>query len=91
MVWQELILREITAPDGYEIAEDVTFTLEDTMEIQKVEMKDAKTPEKTPGVPKTGDDPWKPILLAALCGLSLLALIVVTVKKRKHKKEQRNE
>lgn len=40
-------MREITAPDGYEIAEDVTFTLKDTMEVQKVEMKDARTPEKT--------------------------------------------
>ena len=43
---EELTLREITAPDGYEIAEDVTFTLKDTMEVQKVEMKDARTPEK---------------------------------------------
>ena len=52
-VGEELTLREITAPEGYEIAEDVKFTLEDTMEIQKVEMKDARTPE-TPGVPQTG-------------------------------------
>ena len=43
---KKLTLREITAPDGYEIAEDVTFTLKDTMEVQKVEMKDARTPEK---------------------------------------------
>ena len=43
---EELTLREITAPDGYEIAEDVTFTLKDTMEVQKVEMKDARTPEQ---------------------------------------------
>ena len=41
-VGEELTLREITAPEGYEIAEDVKFTLEDTMEIQKVEMKDAR-------------------------------------------------
>lgn len=34
----ELTLREITAPEGYEIAEDVKFTLEDMMEVQKVEM-----------------------------------------------------
>ena len=40
---EELTLREITAPDGYEIAEDVTFTLKDTMEVQKVEMKDDVT------------------------------------------------
>lgn len=41
----ELTLREITAPEGYEIAEDVKFTLEDMMEVQKVVMKDARTPE----------------------------------------------
>ena len=35
-VGEELTLREITAPEGYEIAEDVEFTLEDTMEIQNV-------------------------------------------------------
>ena len=34
-VGEELILREITAPEGYEIAEDVKFTLEDTMEVQR--------------------------------------------------------
>ena len=52
-------MHEITAPDGYEIAEDVTFTLKDTMEVQKVEMKDARTPEKTTektNAPKTGDN-----------------------------------
>ena len=56
---RNLPLREITAPDGYEIAEDVTFTLKDTMEVQKVEMKDARTPEKTTektNAPKTGDN-----------------------------------
>ncbi len=77
----ELTLREITAPEGYEIAEDVKFTLEDMMEVQKVEMKDARTPEKpeTPvtSVPKTGDDPWKPLLLLADCGLSAAALVII--------------
>ncbi len=34
-VGEELTLREITAPEGYEIAEDVKFTLEDTMEIRR--------------------------------------------------------
>ena len=39
-VGQELTLREIIAPKGFVVAEDVTFTLEDTAEVQKVEMKD---------------------------------------------------
>lgn len=87
---EQLTLREITSPDGYEIAEDVKFTLEDTMEIQKVEMKDEKTPEtpKTPvSVPKTGDNPWKPILLLALSGASALALAGVAIRNRKRRKK----
>lgn len=39
-VGEELTLREITAPEGYAISEDIKFTLSDTTEIQKVEMKD---------------------------------------------------
>ena len=34
-------LREVTAPDGYEVAEDVKFTVKETGEIQKVAMVDA--------------------------------------------------
>lgn len=34
-------LREEMAPYGYLMAEEITFTVEDTEEIQKVEMKDA--------------------------------------------------
>jgi len=41
-------LTEITAPNGYEIAEDIFFTVLPTGEIQRVVMKDARTPEKTP-------------------------------------------
>ena len=36
----EYTLREESAPDGYLVAEDVKFTVEDTGEIQKVVMKD---------------------------------------------------
>lgn len=81
---EELILREISAPDGYEIAEDVTFILKDTMEIQKVEMKDARTPVTT--VPKTGDNPWKPIVFAVLCAASAITLTVMTVRRKKQQK-----
>ena len=62
-VGEELTLREITAPEGYEIAEDVKFTLEDTMEIQKVEMKDARTPETQIGRRRVGKEcrsRWSP-------------------------------
>ena len=39
----DYILREITAPEGYLIAEDVEFTVSNGGEIQKVEMKDDYT------------------------------------------------
>jgi len=57
-------LREVTAPDGYEVAEDVKFKVEETGEIQHVVMKDApkKQPETTPTTekPTTPDNPTNP-------------------------------
>ena len=43
----EYTLREESAPEGYLVAEDVKFTVEDTGEIQKVVMKDEVKPEET--------------------------------------------
>ena len=85
---EELTLREITAPDGYEIAEDVTFTLKDTMEVQKVEMKDARTPEKTTektNAPKTGDNQkiWAFVLLALASAGTATGVTVYRRKKSK--------
>ena len=44
----EYTLTEITAPDGYDIAESIRFTVLPTGEVQTVLMKDARTPKKTP-------------------------------------------
>lgn len=72
----DYILRETSAPGGYEIAEDVKFTVKATGDVQKVEMKDKATPE-TPGtpnsdLPKTGDNfPWW--AFAALAGAAACA------------------
>ena len=44
----EYTLTEVTAPDGYDIAESIRFTVLPTGEVQTVVMKDARTPEKTP-------------------------------------------
>ena len=67
------------------------FTLEDTMEIQKVEMKDARTPE-TPGVPQTGDNHWKPVLLFVLLGVSAAGLMAgMSYKKRQGKTDKVDE
>ena len=50
----DYILHEDMTPLGYEIANDVKFTVEETGEVQKVVMKDEVTPTKTDS-PKTGD------------------------------------
>lgn len=47
-------LREEMAPYGYLMAEEITFTLEDTEEIQKVEIKD-DVPKGTILINKTGE------------------------------------
>ena len=58
-VGEGYILREVTAPEGFEVAEDVTFHVEDTTEIQTITMEDEKTTDQ-PEEPDTPDEPEKP-------------------------------
>ena len=58
-VGEGYVLREVTAPDGFEVAEDVTFRVEDTTEIQTITMEDEKTPDQ-PEEPDTPDEPEEP-------------------------------
>ena len=58
-VGEGYVLREVSAPDGFEIAGDVTFNVEDTTEIQTITMEDEKTPDQ-PEEPDTPDEPEKP-------------------------------
>ncbi len=58
-VGEGYILREVTAPEGFEVAEDVTFHVEDTTEIQTITMEDEKTPDQ-PEEPDTPDEPEEP-------------------------------
>lgn len=44
----EYALTEITAPNGYQLAESIAFTVLPTGELQTVVMKDARIPEETP-------------------------------------------
>lgn len=75
-------LREEQAPDGYLVAEDITFEVTDTAEIQKVVMKDEAVPTD---VPKTGDETnlWLPVLLMALSAAGLAGLVVSRRKKKR--------
>ena len=41
-------LTEITAPNGYQLAESIAFTVLPTGELQTIVMKDARIPEETP-------------------------------------------
>ena len=84
-------LTEITAPNGYEIAEDISFTVLPNGEVQRVVMKDAPIPEQpvqptpsstptpTPLIPQTGDT-FPLGLLLALAGLSLAGLAALIYK-----------
>lgn len=82
-VGEGYVLREVSAPDGYEISEDITFEVTDTTEIQTITMEDEPTPEEpdepeepeepTPEIPQTGESPavfWiGGLLILALLGL----------------------
>ena len=64
-VGEGYVLKEISAPEGYELAEDITFAVEETSEIQFVGMVDEPSPEKPeepdePEEPETPDEPEKP-------------------------------
>lgn len=80
-------LCEESAPDGYLKAENVKFSVKDTGEIQKIEMKDSpiKVPDN-PETPRTGDV-YKPVLLVGgvVLGLVMLGASVVLAKKKRYK------
>ena len=61
-VGEGYVLREVTAPEGFEVAEDVTFNVEDTTEIQTITMEDEHTPEEPeePDEPQTPEEPDEP-------------------------------
>ena len=61
-VGEGYVLREVTAPEGYQLAEDVTFAVEETSEIQFVGMVDEPSPEEPeePDEPETPDQPDTP-------------------------------
>ena len=90
----EYTLREESAPNGYLIAEDVKFTVEDTGEIQKVVMKDEVKPEETStpetpstqvtDTPKTGDDTHMLLwILLAVAGMAGVVSAVWVARKKK--------
>ena len=61
-VGEGYVLKEISAPEGYQLAEDITFAVEETSEIQFVGMVDEPSPEEPdePEEPDTPDEPTEP-------------------------------
>ena len=61
-VGEGYVLKETAAPEGYQLAEDVTFAVEKTAEIQFVGMVDEPSPEEPeePEEPSTPDEPTEP-------------------------------
>lgn len=97
------ILKEISAPSGYEIAEPITFTMSTKKVgpnenfVQEWTMIDKKIPQKpadnkkTPLKPsaKTGDQMTVlPYILLAVVALAVVVGVIVFRKKKKHKNEE---
>ena len=61
-VGEGYVLKETAAPEGYQVAEDITFAVEETAEIQFVGMVDEPSPEEPeePEEPSTPDEPTEP-------------------------------
>ncbi len=80
-------LREITAPDGYEIAQDIEFTVNSDGTVTEVVMKDEHTPN-TFDTPYTGDDRND---LAAVIVLIVSAAIFTALFVSARKKDKKNK
>ena len=61
-VGEGYVLKESSAPEGFELAEDITFAVEETSEIQFVGMVDEPSPEEPEELeePETPDEPVEP-------------------------------
>lgn len=61
-VGEGYVLKETAAPEGYQLAEDITFAVKETSEIQFVGMVDERSPEEPeePDEPETPDEPAEP-------------------------------
>ena len=80
-------LHEVIAPNGYEIANDIQFTVLEDGSVQRIVMYDELTPKDTPkytdSVPKTGDTfPMTECIISLVLSLAVLIGLVLTKKKR---------
>ena len=76
-------LHEVEAPEGYDLAADITFTVKDDGSVTEVTMQDAKKPvPEVPGTPSTGDrtNPLAYVLL--VLGVAGLAATILTNRRK---------
>lgn len=79
---EKYTLREITAPDGYNTAEDIEFTVNADGSVTEVVMKDTKIITTTPNV-ATGDTGKSPLgYIMMIAGLVLLTVSIFARKKK---------
>ena len=82
IVGETYTLREITAPDGYNTAEDIEFTVNADGSVTEVVMKDSKIITTTPTVP-TGDAGNSPLgYILLFIGLVIVNVLLFTRKKK---------
>ena len=80
---KEYILREITAPNGYEVANDVRFTVDENGNVTEVVMYDTPTPETPPSKPpKTGAEANDSGVGFALATLAIGAILLIATRKK---------
>ncbi|SDB40730.1 Cna protein B-type domain-containing protein [Ruminococcaceae bacterium FB2012] len=80
---KEYILREITAPNGYELANDVRFTVDENGNVTEVVMYDTPTPETPPSKPpKTGAEANDSGVGFALAALAIGAILLIATRKK---------
>jgi len=80
---KEYMLREIIAPDGYEIANEIKFTVNEDGSVTEVVMYDELTP--VTNTPYTGDNHSNFAAFAMLGAASvILAALIITKKGKRH-------
>ena len=78
---KEYTLRETIAPDGYEIANEIKFTVNEDGSVTEVVMYDELTPKTT--TPYTGDN-HSDFAAFALMGASLIIFLVLIISRKKN-------
>lgn len=83
---KEYTLKEIIAPDGYEIANEIKFTVNEDGSVTEVVMYDELTPKTD--TPYTGDN-HSDFAAFALMGVSLIIFLVLIIGRSRNKKDDK--